>query len=133
LILGADSLSAAQAYHLDASDFGLQALMLHNVLWRVLGHRHKAATTGMFTDIRDDPYSFHTQHPMVRGRQAPTTTVYERRDVALEQCNRPWTDGTLCTLRHGPNNADIGDKRACAVPLSRFVHLAYRFFFRCGM
>jgi hypothetical protein len=59
LVLRANSLSAAQTYHLDARDSGLQALMLHNVLRRVLRHRHQAATPHMFADISNDPYSFH--------------------------------------------------------------------------
>jgi hypothetical protein len=61
LVLGADSLSAAQTNHLGSSDSGFQTLVLEDVLWCVLGHCHKPATTRMFTDIRNDSYSFHTQ------------------------------------------------------------------------
>jgi hypothetical protein len=62
LVLRADSLSAAQTYHLGARDSGFQALMLHYVLRCVLRHSHKTATPRMFADICNDPYTFHTHH-----------------------------------------------------------------------
>jgi hypothetical protein len=44
LVLQANSLSAAQTYHLGARDSGYQTLIFENILWRVLRHSYNTAT-----------------------------------------------------------------------------------------